>query len=103
MKSRTSRSFCVRTGRSTQDSFDISIMLLIRIVLCQTCAAHLTHGSESESMLGSTRSGSCPLVKIATASLKAGGCGIRYTIRIGARDTYLFDEDGRWFVEMRAG
>ena len=37
------------------------------------------------------------------ASLKAGGCGIRYTIRIGARDTYLFDEDGRWFVEMRAG
>ena len=35
------------------------------------------------------------------ASLRAGGCGIRYTIRIGARDTYLFDEDGRWFVEMR--
>ena len=37
------------------------------------------------------------------ASLKAGGCGIRYTIRVGARDTYLFDEDGRWFVEMRVG
>lgn len=37
------------------------------------------------------------------ASLKAGGCGIRYTIRIGARDTYLFDEDGRWFVEKRIG
>ena len=35
------------------------------------------------------------------ASLKAGGCGIRYTIRVGVRDTYLFDEDGRWFVEMR--
>ena len=41
--------------------------------------------------------------KCRAASLKAGGCGIRYTIRIGARDTYLFDEDGRWFVEMRAG
>ena len=39
--------------------------------------------------------------KCRAASLKAGGCGIRYTIRIGARDTYLFDEDGRWFVEMR--
>ncbi len=41
--------------------------------------------------------------KCRAASLKAGGCGIRYTIRIGARDTYLFDEDGRWFVEMRTG
>ena len=41
--------------------------------------------------------------KCRAASLKAGGCGIRYTIRIGARDTYLFDEDGRWFVELRVG
>ena len=39
--------------------------------------------------------------KCRAASLRAGGCGIRYTIRIGARDTYLFDEDGRWFVELR--
>jgi len=39
--------------------------------------------------------------KCRAASLKAGGCGIRYTIRIGSRDTYLFDEDGRWFVELR--
>lgn len=37
------------------------------------------------------------------ASLKAGGCGIRYTVRIGTRETYLFDEDGRWFVELRVG
>lgn len=41
--------------------------------------------------------------KCRAASLRAGGCGIRYTIRIGARDTYPFDEDERWFVEMRAG
>ena len=39
--------------------------------------------------------------KCRAASLKAGGCGIRYEIRIGGRSTYLFDEDGRWFVEMR--
>ena len=32
--------------------------------------------------------------KCRAANLKAGGCGIRYNIRIGARDTYLFDEDG---------
>lgn len=37
------------------------------------------------------------------ASLKAGGCGMRYSIRIGARETNLFDEEGRWFVEMRVG
>ena len=41
--------------------------------------------------------------KCRAASLKAGGCGIRYAIRIGTRDTYLFDEDGRWFVELRVG
>lgn len=39
--------------------------------------------------------------KCRAVSLKAGGCGIRYTIRIGSRNTYLFDEDGRWFVEFR--
>lgn len=39
--------------------------------------------------------------KCRAASLRAGGCGIRYTVRIGVRDTYLFDEDGRWFVELR--
>jgi len=39
--------------------------------------------------------------KCRAASLKAGGCGVRYTVRIGTRDTYLFDEDGRWFVELR--
>ena len=39
--------------------------------------------------------------KCRAASRKAGGCGIRYTIRIGSCDTYLFDEDGRWFVELR--
>lgn len=44
------------------------------------------------------------------ASLKAGGCGDRYTIRVGGRETYLFFEHnstpysscvGRWFVERR--
>lgn len=33
------------------------------------------------------------------AALKAGGCGLRYTIRIGGRQTYLFLDDDRWFVE----
>lgn len=35
------------------------------------------------------------------ASLKAGGAGIRYTVRIGNRETYLFLEDDKWFVESR--
>ena len=35
------------------------------------------------------------------ASLKAGGAGLRYRIRIGGRETYLFLEENRWFVEAR--
>lgn len=44
------------------------------------------------------------------ASMKAGGCGDRYTVRIGGRQSYLFFERstnisgnniGRWFVERR--
>ena len=33
------------------------------------------------------------------ASLKAGGVGIRYLCRIRGRETYLFCEGPRWFVE----
>lgn len=36
------------------------------------------------------------------ASLKAGGSGMRYTCRFGRIITYLFYEDGRWFVEERS-
>lgn len=35
------------------------------------------------------------------ASLKTGGDGMRYTVRIGSSITYLFYEDPRWFVEER--
>lgn len=46
----------------------------------------------------------------AAAAQKAGGCGDRYTIRVGGKETYLFFEHspspytsrpGRWFVERR--
>ncbi len=33
------------------------------------------------------------------AATKAGGCGLRYTIRIRGRQTYLFLDEDRWFVE----
>lgn len=33
------------------------------------------------------------------ASLKAGGAGIRYTCRINNKETYIFLEDNRFFVE----
>lgn len=33
---------------------------------------------------------------------KAGGLGMRYTVRIGAHQTYLFlDDEQRWFVEEK--
>lgn len=35
------------------------------------------------------------------ASLKAGGVGMRYTVRIGRTETFLFLEENRWFVERR--
>lgn len=44
------------------------------------------------------------------AAQKAGGCGDRYTIRVGGKETFLFFEHnptpyesnlGRWFVERR--
>lgn len=34
------------------------------------------------------------------ASLKSGGAGIRYTCRIQGRETYLFLEETRWFLEL---
>lgn len=35
------------------------------------------------------------------ASLKAGGQGLRYTCRISGKQSYLFYENGRWFMEGR--
>ena len=39
------------------------------------------------------------------ASLKAGGAGLRYTIKVRRRETYMFlEEDGgisKWFMERR--
>lgn len=35
------------------------------------------------------------------ASLKAGGCGIRYTCIVGGRQSYLFYEVDKWFVERK--
>lgn len=35
------------------------------------------------------------------ASLKCGGTGVRYTVEVGGRATYLYFEDPRWFVEAK--
>ena len=35
------------------------------------------------------------------ASMKVGGVGERYTIRINGNVTYLFCEQGKWFVESK--
>jgi hypothetical protein len=32
-------------------------------------------------------------------SLKAGGLGMRYSCRIMGKEVYLFEDEGRWFVE----
>ena len=33
------------------------------------------------------------------ASTKVGGCGIRYTVMVEGMPRYLYDEDGKWFME----
>ena len=35
------------------------------------------------------------------ASLKAGGLGIRYTVKIGGKQSYLYYEEPKWFVEAK--
>ncbi len=35
------------------------------------------------------------------AATKAGGQGMRYTCRIKGHETYIFEDEGRWFVEAR--
>lgn len=32
-------------------------------------------------------------------ALETGGVGIRYTCRIRNKQVYLFDDEGKWFVE----
>ena len=40
--------------------------------------------------------------KCRVASTKVGGTGIRYTVQICGRQTFLFDEEnGKWFVEAK--
>ena len=37
------------------------------------------------------------------ASTKVGGTGLRYTVMICGKETYLFDEEnGEWFVEGKS-
>ena len=33
------------------------------------------------------------------ASTKVGGCGIRYTVMVEGLPRYLYDEEGKWFME----
>ena len=33
---------------------------------------------------------------------KTGGTAIRYTVRISGKQTYIFNENGRWFAEGKA-
>ena len=32
-------------------------------------------------------------------ALKGGGLGMRYTVKIRGKEVYLFEDEGRWFVE----
>ena len=37
--------------------------------------------------------------RIPRASTRVGGQGMRYTVVVKGQDRYLYDENGKWFVE----
>ena len=39
--------------------------------------------------------------KCRAASTKVGVCGIRYTVMIGGHESFLYNEDEKWFVEAK--
>ena len=41
------------------------------------------------------------LYKCRASSKKVGGGGIRYTVLIRGRESYLFQEGSKWFVEAK--
>lgn len=41
--------------------------------------------------------------KCRAASSKVGGGGIRYTVIVGGRESFLFHEGNKWFVEAKEG
>lgn len=43
------------------------------------------------------------LYKCRASSKKVGGGGIRYTIMVKGRESYLFREGEKWFVEAKEG
>lgn len=36
-----------------------------------------------------------------SVSRSTGGEGMRYTVQINGRETFIFEENGRWFVEAK--
>ena len=44
------------------------------------------------------------ILQVSRSASEVGGRGIRYRIRIGQAETFLFDEEnGFWFVEAKFG
>lgn len=41
------------------------------------------------------------LYKCRASSTRVGGGGIRYTVLIGGRESYLFHEGDKWFIEAK--
>ena len=38
---------------------------------------------------------------VQAAALKSGGQGLRYSVRIRGKETYLYFDNGMWFVEAK--
>ncbi len=44
------------------------------------------------------------IIQVCRAASSVGGRGMRYTVKIGRNETWLYEEqNGRWFVEAKFG
>ncbi len=73
---------------------------MIVFVLAESVAARLRrHGFKCKTVAIHVRNNELFTFERQAPSLRGGGLGMRYTCRICGKEVWLFEEEGRWFVE----
>ena len=76
-----------------------------RKVFVEVVVRHLTDGSKIPLSITFEDGKRYPIDRLhgsrRAASTKVGGTGIRYTISIFGRQTHLFEDEDRWWVEAK--
>lgn len=76
-----------------------------RKMYVEVIAVHKTNGKTLPTMLRLDDGTTVEIDRVIgcqrAASTKVGGSGIRYTVVIHGLEKYLFEDEGKWFVEAR--